>query len=124
MATVGFSTRMFLGLNLECSNLGFFLGSKFTYGGMAVRLHIDESGVVMRFKELLILPPNIVFLEWGDLTYSNTHTKRYLNPFELRRCRYQVYESKRANLYFGFNDKTVEKYADIFIGADKMPPDF
>ena len=115
---------MLLGLNLEGSNLGLFLGSKCANGGMAVTLHIDQSGVVMRFKELSILAPNTLFLEWGDLTYSKKHTKRYLNLFELRRCMYQVYKSKRANLYIGFNEKTMEKYADFFIGADKIPPDF
>lgn len=115
---------MLLGLNLEGSNFGLLLGSKFANGGMAVNLHIDEIGVVMYFKELPRLKPNILFLGWKDLTYSKEYTKRYFNPFELRRCKYHVYKSERANFYFGFNDKTMERYADFFIGADKMPSDF
>lgn len=124
MAAVGFSTWMFLGINLEGSKIDVILGKKCATGGLAGRLYIDESGVVMYFKELPILAPNIMFLNWEDLTYSKEYTKSYLNPFKLRRCKYHVYKSRRANVHFGFNDETMEKYADFFIGADKMPPDF
>ncbi len=120
MAKEGVWTRMFLGGGA----MGRY-GREFATGGILARLHVDINGIVIFFQQLpFIVKPNIVFLMWDDVMYSKEHSKSYFNPFELRRCRYHVYQIEREDIRVGFNDKTIEKYAVFFIGANKMSSNY